>query len=127
MAYRVRRRTPLVVGHYTFSSGGSDDYYLLDIVNDPTRGLGTPAKSLAIINHGKGAGQNRLYFRYSEDGRYWGDIDYIEAGRAEIYDTSDNCIFWSVHLWGTNANMSFSLRAVPGYWSKPELKYLGLW
>lgn len=122
----IRRRSPIIIDRYEFTTGGSDDFYLLDIVGDSSQGLGCPAKSMALRNHGGGSGLNILYFTFSENGKYWGKIGSIEAGQSEVYDASDNCIFWSMILWASNANMKFSLRATPGYWTDAELRYYRL-
>jgi hypothetical protein len=122
----IRRRSPFIVNKYEFLTGGEQDFYLIDMVGDKTQGLGVPAKSIAIRNHGGGSGLNELYFTFSENGKYWGATATIEAGQSELYDSSDNCIFWSVLLWPSNKNMKFSLRATPGYWQDSELRYYKL-
>ena len=122
----TRRRSPYIINKYKFVTGGEQDFLLLDIVGDKSQGLGCPAKSIAIRNHGGGSGLNDLHYVFSENGKYWGARSSIEAGQSEIYDSSDNCIFWSILFWSSNANLQFSMRATPGYWTKPELRYYRL-
>lgn len=128
MATTLLRRsyTPLSIDNYQFTSGGEADYILVDVVDDPQRGLGVPGKSMFIENHGGGSGINRLYYQTSEDGYRWSDVMSMRPGRFEGYSQDDGVRIWLVKVWASNANVAFTMRITPGIWTDDELMEVGM-
>lgn len=107
---------------YEFVTGGEGDIITIDFVNDTLQGLGVPAKSLLIINHAGGAGDNYLYFKTSEDGSGWDKTSVVLPDRTEEYSQADGQVISQLMLWSSNANLRVSVRATPGIWTLTELR-----
>ena len=116
------RRGKFVVDRHEFTVGGEGDALVLDFVNDKLQGLGVPAKSLLLMNHGGGAGDNELYFRTSEDGSGWDKKATILNDRTEEYAVADGQVISQLICWASNANLQVSIRATPGVWTLTELR-----
>lgn len=115
------RRGRYTLSKYEFQIGGENDVLSIDFVGDESQGFGVPAKSLLIMNHAGGAGDNYIYFRLSEDGRSWDRVSTLFPDRTEEYTVSDNCVFSQMQIWGSNARVRVSVRATPGEWTQKEL------
>jgi len=107
---------------YEFVTGGEGDIVVIDFVNDPLQGFGVPAKSLLVMNHAGGAGNNYLYYRVSEDGSGWDKVSTILPDRTEEYPPADGQVISQIMLWSSNANLQVSVRATPGLWTLSELR-----
>lgn len=116
------RRGRFSINRYEFQIGGIGDSYPVDFVNDPSRGLGVPAKSLLIKNHAGGAGENLLHFKLTENGVDWDDETIVEPDTTEVYDVNDNCVFMGAVFWADDPFLRFSIRATPGSWTLEELR-----
>lgn len=116
------RRGKFSIDRYEFVNGGEGDVLVLDLVNDPSQGLGVPAQSLLIMNHGGGAGNNYLYYRTSVDGDGWDKLVTILPDRTEEYEPADGQVISQLMLWASNANLQVSVRATPGEWTLKKLR-----
>lgn len=106
---------------YEFQQGGDGDIFYANFIGDKAQGFKVPAKSMSIINHGGGAGDNYLYFRTvhsylgtSKQRRILPDqfINYLQG----------EMIIYAVVLWSSNANLCFTLDATPGEWEEADAK-----
>jgi hypothetical protein len=109
------------VDHYSFPFGGDGDTKFCNFISDAAQGFKVPAKSLSIENHGGGQGDNYLYYTTihamlgkSRQKRLLPDgfVNYM-LGETRI---------WGIILWGSNANLEFSLDATPGEWTDLEVQ-----
>lgn len=116
------RRGRYSLSKYEFQVGGENDVLTIDFVGDKAQGFGVPAKSLLIMNHAGGNGQNLLYFRTSENGFGWDRVSTVLPDRTEDYQVIDNCVFAQVQVWASNPRLMVSVRATPGDWTMSELK-----
>lgn len=116
------RRGRYVIERHKIANAGESNALSIDIVNDPRQGLGVPAKSLVIINHGGGAGRSLLHFSITDDGVLWDTSSTISPGMAEEYSVLDNIVVAMVRIWSDSPGTTFSLRATPGQWTYEELK-----
>lgn len=116
------RRGRFSINRYEFQIGGVGDSYPVDFVNDPSQGLGVPAKSLLIINHAGGSGYNLLHFKLTENGSDWDGESTVEPGTNESYAPEDNCVFMGAVFWVDDPHVRFSIRATPGEWTLEELR-----
>lgn len=110
------------IDRYEFLTGGEGDVLVLNFVDDPAQGLGVPAQSLLIMNHGGGAGNNYLYYRTSEDGSGWDKLSTILPDRTEEYTPADGQVFSQAMFWSSNASLRVSVRATPGEWTLGKLR-----
>ena len=80
-------------------------------------GLGVPAKSISIINHGPGV----LYYQISSNGSDVSVVDGIDSGQGKVYQPQEGVYTAIISITSDNANTVFSLVASPGEWTDEEL------
>jgi hypothetical protein len=80
-------------------------------------GLGVPAKSIAIVNHGAGI----LYYQISSNGIDISVVDGIDSGQAKIFSPDEGIYTQIITLYSDNAATVFSFIATPGIWTDEEL------
>jgi hypothetical protein len=90
-----------------------------DIMNGDVSqsGLGVPAKSITIINHGAGI----LYYQISSNGIDLSVVDGIDSGQAKIYSPEEGVYTSVISMYSDNAATVFSFIATPGIWTDEEL------
>jgi len=80
-------------------------------------GLGVPAKSITLINHGPGI----LYYQISSNGQDVAVTDGIDSGQGKAYQPQESVYSAVVAVWSDNAATTYSLMATPGDWTDEEL------
>lgn len=80
-------------------------------------GLGVPAKSLTIVNHGPGV----LYYQISSNGIDVSVIDGLDSGQAKAFQTDEGICTAILTMYSDNAATVFSFVATPGIWTEEEL------
>ena len=80
-------------------------------------GLGVPAKSFVITNHGPGI----LYYQISSNGIDSGVVDGIDSGQGKGYEPTEKVAAAVIAVWSDNAATTYSLIATPGEWTDEEL------
>jgi hypothetical protein len=116
------RRGRFSISRYQFLVGGEMDVLVVDFINDPSRGLGVPARSLSIFNHAGGNGNNFLYYRTCSSGKDWDDESVVMPDCVENWEVADNAVFSQAQIWSSNPNLVFSLRAAPGEWTQGDYR-----
>jgi hypothetical protein len=116
------RRGKYVIDQYEFLVGGEGDALIIDFVNDTLQGFGVPAKSLLLINHAGGAGENLIHYRTSEDGSGWEKTASILPDCNEEYAPADGQVISQMMIWASGPHVVFSMRATPGIWTLKELR-----
>ncbi len=115
----IYRHVPFSVFRKAF--GGTYDAGLkkYDIMNGDSSqsGLGVPAKSLTIMNHGPGI----IYYQISSNGSDLGVVDGIESGQGRSFQPQESVYTAQISLYTDNAGTIFSLIATPGEWTDEEL------
>jgi hypothetical protein len=101
--------------------GGAFDAGLkkYDIMNGDSSqsGLGVPAKSITILNHGPGI----IYYQISSNGSDLGVVDGIDSGQGKVFQPQEGVYTAQISLYTDNAGTIFSMIATPGEWTDAEL------
>jgi hypothetical protein len=80
-------------------------------------GLGVPAKSFTIMNHGPGI----VYYQISSNGYDFGAVDGIDAGQGKAFASNESVYAAIINLYTDNAATTFSITAAPGEWTEEEV------
>jgi hypothetical protein len=83
-------------------------------------GLGVPAKSITIMNHGPGI----VYYQLSSNGYDFGSVDGIDSGQGKAYAADESVYTAIINLFTDNAATTFSITAAPGEWTEEEFTEL---
>lgn len=113
------RHVPFSVFRKAFGDVGDAGLKKYDIMNGDSSqsGLGVPAKSLTIINHGPGI----IYYQISSNGNDLGVVDGVESGQGKIFQPQESVYTAQISLYSDNGATLFSLIATPGEWTDEEL------
>jgi hypothetical protein len=113
------RHVPFSVFRKAFGGVGDAGLKKYDIMNGDSSqsGLGVPAKSLTIINHGPGI----IYYQISSNGNDLGVVDGVESGQGKIFQPQESVYTAQISLYSDNGATLFSLIATPGEWTDEEL------
>jgi len=115
----IYRHVPFAVYRQVFGGIGDAGLRRYDIRNGDVSqsGLGVPAKSITIINHGAGI----LYYQISSNGIDISVVDGIDSGQAKIYSPEEGVYTSVISMYSDNAATVFSFIATPGIWTDEEL------
>lgn len=113
------RHTPFSVYRQVVGGVGDAGLHRYDVMNGDISqsGLGVPAKSITIVNHGAGI----LYYQLSSNGIDVSVVDGIDSGQAKIFTPDEGIYTMVISLYSDNAATLFSFMATPGIWTDEEL------
>jgi len=118
----TQRHIPFAVFRQSMGGVGDAGAKKYDIVNGDSSqsGLGVPAKSIVIINHGPGI----LFYQISSNIEDVSVVDGIDSGQGKAYATDEGVYTATIQLYSDNAATIFSMVASPGIWTDDEIAEL---
>lgn len=115
----IYRHVPFSVFRKAFGGTFDAGARKYDIMNGDSSqsGLGVPAKSITLLNHGPGI----IYYQISSNGIDFGEVDGIDSGQGKVFQPQESVYTAQIYLYTDNAGTVFSLCAAPGEWTDAEL------